>query len=226
MTHQEHLESYLRKHSHRFFCSACLAHEIGVTPPVGRSIMWTLQALPEYEMRGSKCLGCLRGKRAIRYVGGHNIVGAAAHVALFLLSNEGIYLCDGCLALATEISLLDVRGVLTDLTPLTEFDRRVGHCTVCVRHTDITAAFPIDPAHADAIASVATGSVPYGGWRIDLLSYGTTEGWRPFVLIKGPDGAKTTDAPSVLPSVLATKADADAAALRDAKAWIDTQSSR
>jgi hypothetical protein len=221
MTEQERAEAHLRKHPGLFFCAACLAHELRIAPILGRSIVWALQALPGYQMRGGKCVSCLRGKRTIRYVGGHSVVGAPGQVVLFLLTNQSIYLCDACLAFATEISLAEVRRVLAYVTVLPEFDRREGTCTVCSRHTQITTALQSDEAAADRITQIVTGSVPYRGWRIDLLSYRTVAGWRPFVLIKGALGAEVPDVPSVLWSLLPTKAEADSEALHAARSWID-----
>jgi hypothetical protein len=188
---------------------------------VGRSLVWTLQALPGYEMRGGKCVSCLRGKRTIRHVGGHSVVGAPAQVVLFLLTNQNIALCDACLAFATELSLAEVRRVVGYISALHEFDRRDGDCTVCARHTTITEAKQSDEASADRVTQIVTGSVPYRGWRIDLLSYRTVTGWRPFVLIKGALGAEVPDAPSVLWSLLPSKAEADTEALQAARDWID-----
>jgi hypothetical protein len=225
MTHQERIEAHLRKHTGLFFCAACLAHEVGTAPYIARSIVWTLQALPGYEMRGSKCVSCLRGKRTIRHVGSHTVVGADAQIAVFLLSNREIYLCDACLAFATELPLTEVRRLVGYVAPLAEFDRRAGTCTICARATDVTAALPSDDAAADRVSQIVTGTVPYRGWRVDLLSYRTAVGWRPFVLIKGELGAEVPDAPSVLWSVLPTKAEADNEALQAAKAWIDKHSS-
>jgi hypothetical protein len=175
-------------------------------------------------MRGSKCVSCLRGKRAIRHVGGHGVVGATAQIAIFLLSNRDIYLCDACLAFATAVSLPEVRRVVAYIEPLAEFDRHAGTCTVCARATDVTAALPGDDEAVDRVTEIVTGTLPYRGWRIDLLSYRTAAGWRPFVLIKGELGAEIPDAPSVLWSVLPTKAEADNEALQAAKTWIDKHS--
>ncbi len=221
MTHQEQIEAHLRKHTGLFFCAACLAHEVGTAPHIGRAIVWTLQALPGYEMRGRKCVSCLRGKRTIRHVGSHSVVGVDAQIAVFLLSNRDIYLCDACVAFATEVPLAEVRRVVAYIAPLAEFDRRTGTCTVCARAIDVTAALPSDAEAADRVSQIVTGTVPYGRWRIDLLSYRTAVGWRPFVLIKGELGAGIPDAPSVLWSVFPTKAEADKEALEAAKAWIE-----
>jgi hypothetical protein len=224
VTDQERAEAHLRKHEGLFFCASCLAHELRTPPFEGRSILWALQALSGFEMRGAKCVSCLRGKRAIRYVGGHGVIGAPAQVVLFLLTNQDIYLCEACIAFAVEVSLAEVRRALGYVAPLTEFDRRDGQCTVCGRHTTIVAARSFDEEASDRITQLITGTVPYRDWRIDLLSYRVADGWRPLVLIKGVAGGTTPDAPSVMWSVFPTKAEADAEGLRAAKDWIDKAS--
>ena len=221
MTAQERIEAHLRKHEGLFFCASCLAHEIGIPAFEGRSVAWTLQALPSFEMRGAKCVSCLRGKRGIRYVGGQNVVGVPAQVVLFLLTNRGIYLCDACIAFALELSLPEVRPVVRYVAPLAEFDRRDGQCTVCARHTTIVAARSFDVDSTDRLTELVTGTVQYRHLRIDLLSYRVSEGWRPFVLIKGAITASRPEAPSVLWSILPTKAEADSEALQAATDWID-----
>jgi hypothetical protein len=133
MTEQERAESFLRKHTDLFFCAACLAHELNLTTFHGRSLLWKLQALPDYEMRGGKCVNCTRGKRAIRHVGGFGILGPSGQVAAFLLTNKGIEFCDACLAFATECSLDEVRRIVNSLESLPEYERHDGKCTVCSR---------------------------------------------------------------------------------------------
>jgi hypothetical protein len=221
MTAQERIEAHLRKHEGLFLCASCLGHEIGVSPPEARSIVWTLQAFPGFEMRGAKCVVCQRGKRAIRYTGGQNVVGAPAEVILFLLSTRDIYRCLACVAFAVEVSLAEVRGVVAYISPLPEFDRREGRCTVCGRETRIIAARSFDEATSDRLTQIVTGSVQYHGWRIDLLSYRVLDGWRPFVIIKSATLSMVADAPSVMWGVASSKAEADAEALQAAKDWID-----
>src|ERR1041385_4045601 len=126
MTAQERIEAHLRKHEGTFLCSSCLAHAAGISPAEGRSIFWRLQAIPGFEMRGGKCVGCVRGKRVIRYTGGQNVVGAPAQVVLFLHDNHEIFLCEACIAFAVEVSLAEVRRVVAYIALLPEFDRRGG----------------------------------------------------------------------------------------------------
>ena len=221
MTSQEQAETFLRKCSGEFFCAACLAHELGITAFQGRNILWTLQVLPGFEMRGRRCVRCSRGKRAIRHVAGFDVLSATAHVVVFLLTNRGIYVCDSCLAFATELGLLQVRQVIASLQTLDEFDHRDDACTVCARVARLTAGLAGDETDPEYVTELATGTASYQGWRIDLLSYRVKEGWRPFALIKGPVGARVPDMPSLLWHTESSKMAADAEALTAAKTWVD-----
>lgn len=107
------------------------------------------------------------------------------------------------------------------VAPLGEFDCRDGQCTVCARYTAIIAARSFDADTTDRLTDLVTGTVQYRGRRIDLLSYRVSEGWRPFVLIKGAINTSAPQAPSVMWSIFPTKAEADAEALQAAKDWID-----
>jgi hypothetical protein len=131
MTDQARVEAHLRKFRDTLLCAACIAHEVGITPAAGRSILWTLQALPEFRMHGGKCAGCLRGKRVIRYLAGGGIVGSPARLVDFLFANGGIALCHACLAFAVEISLAEVRRVVPWLATFPEFAIEDGACAVC-----------------------------------------------------------------------------------------------
>lgn len=219
---QRRAETLLRRHGGRFFCAACLAHELGITVFEGRSLLWTLQAIPGYEMRGGRCMGCVRGQRVIRHVGGSSVAGAKAEIVAFLLGNAAIDLCDACLAFATERSLADVRQVLDELAPFAEFRRQEALCTVCSR-TKLVTFVVIDESMPtpEELQTLVTGTELYRGWRLDLLSYRISTGWRPLVLIKGPMGSLMPDAPSLLWGTCPSKGEADRHALRAAKEWID-----
>ena len=223
MTEQERAETFLRKRSGEFFCAACLAHELGISAFHGRNVLWVLQALPGFEMRGRRCVSCSRGKRAIRHVGGFDVLSATAHLVVFLLGNRNIYVCDSCLAFAVELSLPEVRQVIASLRPFEEFHRREGACTVCARVTNVTAGQGEgeDETDGDRVTELVTGTASYRGWRIDLLSYRVKDGWRPFALIKGPVGALVPDMPSLLWNRQSSKVIADAEALSAAKTWVD-----
>jgi hypothetical protein len=220
MTQQERAETFFRRHRGLFFCAACLAHELGMTAFEGRNVLWRLQALPGYEMRGGRCGGCLRGKRVIRHVGGISVAGAKGDVVALLLSNAGIALCDACLAFATERSLADVQRVINELAPFGEFRRDETVCTVCSRTKPVTCTVLEESTPAE-LETLVIGTELYRGWRLDLLSYRVSSGWRPLVLIKGPAGSLTPDAPSLLWDTLPSRVAADQQALHAAKQWID-----
>src|SRR5262249_40853898 len=121
-----------------------------------------------------------------------------------------------------ETSLLEVQRVLASLEPLPEFVRRDGVCEVCGRPTRVLTVAVLGGQGGDDEASIVTSIRRYRGWRVDLLSYSTSAGWRPFVLIRGIGGTtRLSNMPTVLPDVHASKSDADAAGLRTAQPWID-----
>jgi hypothetical protein len=224
VTDQQCAESFLRKHTGLFFCTGCLAQELGLTAFQARSIVWRLQAQPGFQMGSRECVSCLRSRRTLRHVGDFAILGPTAEVVAFLLGNKGIYVCDGCVAFATELSLAEVRRAIASLEGLAEFERRDGACIVCSRMTRLICGVPVDDADGERVAEIVTGSGPQRGWRIDLLSYKTRAGWRPCVLIKGPASvaaALLPDAPSLLCCTLSSKVEADQHALTVAKQWID-----
>jgi hypothetical protein len=225
MTYQERAEAYLRKHPGMSFCAACIARALEIPPVYGRSILWALQALPGYEMRGTLCTSCRRGKRTIRYLGGGMACGAAPEIVAFLVSHAKIFLCDACLAFSVRLSLAEVQRVVASLAALPEFVRQAGRCAVCIRASTVLGAVVEEVERGDA--RVITETQRHRGWRIDLSSYPTPDGWRPFCVIKAPVNQSREaprwplEAPTVLKKLRRTKIDADEAALHAARAWID-----
>jgi hypothetical protein len=215
MTEQERAERFLRQHSGRFFCVACLARTLGISSTVARQLVWTLRRLPDLEMQHGRCVSCPRGMRVIRHVGEAFVSGPYAAVVAFLLANSGIDVCGACVAFATDRSLSAVKDALGELRPFTEFCRHDAVCTVCARRTTVTAAI------VKEASALVTETQRYRNWRFDLLSYPISTGWRPFVLIKGPAVAAKTDAPSLFYATLPTKVAADRHAVHAAKQWID-----
>jgi hypothetical protein len=141
MTNEERAESFLRSHTGRSFCGACLAHALDLSAPDGRSVMWRLRSLPDYEMRGTKCTDCSRGKRTIRHIG-RSTSAVSAKILDFLLEHAGIALCDACLAFAVDISLDDARRAVTVLARGETFARYEGICLVCSRRQPVICAMP------------------------------------------------------------------------------------
>jgi len=229
LTAEGHAESLLMRYSGLFLCAACLAHELGIAAFQGRNLVWRLQALPDYEMRGAKCVKCSYGKRCIRRVERVAVQGTAVAVLDFLLTNPRIYLCDACLAFSVKLGIREVHDLVESLAALDEFDRCQGTCTVCARLTLVTAGVDSDDERthdADQLAQMIKGTVEYRGWRLDLLSFKTRAGWRPFVVITGPSEARVPDAPSLRWGRFASKIEADKHVLQAARDWIDKRFSQ
>jgi hypothetical protein len=228
MTHQDKITAFLKAHTGFHFCSFCLGRELGIDSFSARNAMWELQASPGYEMRTSKCVSCVRSKRVIAAVGAFALLGPEAHLVAFLLANRGLAFCNACLAFANEISLDQAQRVASYLQPLPEFERlAVGECSVCTRTTKPVISAVGSPVDAEAVtldphglASVGASTAHYRGWRIELLSYRVATGWRPFVVIHGPDKAVVPEAATLWDPV-PTKEMADEHALSKAREWID-----
>jgi hypothetical protein len=227
MNDQEKIATFLKEHVGFHFCSFCLAQELRLDSFSARNAVWELQASPGYQMRTLKCVSCVRAKRVITAVGGFALLGPEAHVVAFLLGNRGLAFCNACLAFANEISLEDAQRVAGYLQPLPEFQRlAAGECSVCARTTkSIISALGSSAdaqAHhgANGLASVASSTIHYRGWRVDLLSYRVETGWRPFIVIHGSDRAVVPDAATLWDPV-PTKAEADDYAVTKAREWID-----
>lgn len=228
MSDQEKISTFLKGHPGFHFCSFCLSRELAMDSFVARNIVWELQTSPGYQMRTAKCVSCVRSKRVIAAVGGFALLGPQAHVVAFLLANKGLTYCNACLAFANEISLEDAQRVATYLQPLPESERlAAADCSVCGRTTKavISALASVGVEHAgngdsNGLESVGSSTVHSRGWRIDLLSYRVQTGWRPFIVIHGPEKSVVPEA-ATLWEPLGTKAEADEYAVAKAREWID-----
>lgn len=229
MSDHEKISTFLKAHVGFNFCSFCLGRELAIDSFAARNAVWELQALPGYQMRTTRCVSCDRSKRVITAVGGFAVLGPEAHVVAFLLAHVGFAFCDACLAFANEISLDAAQRVTSHLAPLPEFARlHKGACSVCTRATKptISAIASVreevtrDRYDIDGLASVGTSTVHYRGWRIDVLSYRVAVGWRPFIVIHGPEKVVVPEAASWWDPV-ATKDEADRYAVARAEEWID-----
>jgi hypothetical protein len=227
MTDQDKVAAFLKAHVGFHFCSFCVSREVGIDSFIARNVVWELQGFPGYQMRTTKCVSCVRSKRVISAVGGLALLGPEAHVVAFLLTNKGFGFCYACLAFANEISLDDAQRVATYLQPLPEFERlAAGACSVCARTAKpvISAIAPRDePArdhNGNGVESIGASTLHYRGWRIDVLSYRVAAGWRPFIVIHGPEKSVVPDAATLWDPV-STKAEADDYAATKAREWID-----
>ena len=228
MKYQDKVAAFLQTHAGFYFCSFCVSRELDLDSFTARNAVWELQESPGYQMRTAKCVSCMRSKRVITAVGGFALLEPEAHVVAFLLDHKGLAFCDACLAFANEISVEDAQRVAGYLQSLPQFERRARtECSVCAAAKPVIAAVVAagDGHHArrgngNGLASLAPSRVQYRGWRIDVLSYRVAAGWRPFVVIHGPEQAIVPDT-ATLWAPVPTKKEADEYAVARAQEWID-----
>ncbi|HYE91000.1 MAG TPA: hypothetical protein VEA38_08280 [Terriglobales bacterium] len=217
------LPRYLDRHPGFAFCAHCLARELGGSPAAMREAMWMLEPLPQYQVRTAQCVSCLLTKRVIRNQAATGEADAPRRVIELLLKNPGAPFCTSCVAFTTDMALPDARRIVGYLEGLDDFRRETTACSACGRWQPTVAAVSAeaDLARVTALADVAVGRVRHRGMRVDLLSFRTAEGWRPFALVKSPAGALVPDAPALVFDAAASKAEADEIAARYACEWID-----
>jgi len=68
MSEQDRAEAFLKQNTSRFFCSACLGRELGLTAYHGRNLVRSMQGRPGFEMKSGRCSDCSRSRRTIRHV--------------------------------------------------------------------------------------------------------------------------------------------------------------
>jgi len=78
-----------------------------------------------------------------------------------------------------------------------------------------------DAARVAEVGDVLSGHVRYRGFRIDLLSFRSSGGWRPLALVRSGVGALVPDAPAIWLGTMETKIEADELAAAEARGWID-----
>jgi len=217
---------FLRERVGEAFCGACLGRHLGLTPFEAQNGMWTLQESPGFMRRSAQCGSCLRSKRVLSAVAEKAVLGPEAAVVGFLLGRRGEAFCDACVAFGTDLSLQDARRAIVYLEPLHEFrGGRTGECSVCGRTRTVVVALVLGgeetAIRGGSLPRMATGTVHYRGWRIEILSYQMHEGWRPFVAIQSPLRLIVPASPTVFREAFATRAEADEFALQQAREWID-----
>jgi hypothetical protein len=215
MKSRDKVAAFLQARLGSYYCSFCVSREVAIDSFTGRDLVWQLQELPGYDMRTMKCVSCTRSKRVIAAVGGVAVLGPEAHVVSFLLKHKGSAFCNACVAFANQISLHEVRRVVAYLEVLPEFAFAAGTCSVCTRSMATISAVP-----GANEAAASSSAVHYRGWRIEVLSYQVISGWRPFVVIHGPEKVAVPEAATLWDPV-PTKAEADVWAVTKAREWID-----
>lgn len=218
---------YLRSQPGFAFCAHCLARELNSRPATIREAMWALEDRPEFHIRTTQCVSCLLSKPVIRYDERQSELDAPRRVIEFLLQSPGAAFCHTCLAFSTDLGLAEVRRIVHHLEPVSEFVRREAECAACGRWQPVVAVRDDDPGvaeRASEVGEVLAGSFHHRGLRIDLHSFRTAEGWRPFALVKSAVGALVPNAPPILLGLMPTKLEADELAAAQARAWIDKRS--
>ncbi|MBM4439492.1 MAG: hypothetical protein FJ027_03660 [Candidatus Rokubacteria bacterium] len=214
----------LRTHAGFGFCAHCLARELGASPATMRDAMWSLEPLAEYDVRTAQCVSCLLTKRVIRHQAPTSEAEAPRRVIELLLKHPGAPYCTSCIAFATDMALPEARRIVGYFEPLDGFRRETAACSDCGRWQPVIALADGgagDSARVAALGEVASGQVRHRGFRIDLLSFRTGGGWRPFALVKTTAGALVPDAPALFFEAAASKAEADELAVRQARDWLD-----
>jgi hypothetical protein len=218
------LMTYLQGHPSFAFCAHCLARELGISPAGARDAMWSLEATDTANVRTGQCVSCLLTKRVIRYDPVSHDMEAPRRVIELLVKSAGTPWCASCVAFAADVALPDARRILGYLEPLEEFTRETAACGACGRRQPVTTAVVVDDdaaKRAAALTDTVSGRRRYRGYRIDLLSFRTADGWKPFALVNTPAGGLVADGPPFVFGAVASKAEADGVAEAQARAWID-----
>ena len=184
--------------------------------------MWALESQPGFGIRMAQCVSCLLSKPVIRYEESSE-VAAPRRLLEFLFQSPGAAVCHACIAFSTDSALSDVRRIIQSLEPVAEIERRTAVCEACGRWQP-TVGLRVAAANAqqvDELGDVLSGFVRYRGFRIDLLSFRATQGWRPFALVKSGLGALVPAVPPIVLGLLPTKLEADELAAATAREWID-----
>ena len=218
----EQLAGFLRSQPGFAFCAHCLARELKSRASVVRETMWALESQPGFGIRTTQCVSCLLTKPVIRHEEQVSEVAGPRRVLEFLFQSPDTAFCHACVAFSTDLALSDVRRIVHNLEPVAEVEQRTASCAACGRWQPVVglrAAAHVE--HVDELGDVLSGVVRHRGFRIDLLSFRTTAGWRPFALVKSGLGALVPAAPPIVLGLLPTKLEADELAAATAREWID-----
>jgi hypothetical protein len=218
------LAVFLRAQPGYAFCAHCLARELNVRPAETRDAMWALDSAPDFVIRTAQCVSCLLTKPVIRHDESTSEADAPRRVIGVLVQSAGLPFCATCVAFTTDLALAEVRRVLQNLESVPEFVRREAACSECERWQTVISFHAAEEMEAERIAEIGdvlSGQVHHRGFRIDLRSYRTSNGWRPLALVKSGIGALVPDAPPIVLDTMRTKVEADELAAARAREWID-----
>ena len=218
------LEPYLRTHPGYSFCVHCLARDLRTPVGLLRKAMWTLEVSEAFRVRTAQCVSCLLTKRVISHETPSGDEEIPRRVIDFLTKSIGQAFCPRCVAFATDVALADVKRLLLDLEPVAEFARHKAPCSACGRWLRLIGSGrqeDIGSSRVEERIDLVSGRILYRGLRIDLLSFRSSEGWRPFALVRRGNGASVPNAPVVVLGLEPTKMAADRVAASRAREWID-----
>jgi hypothetical protein len=215
---------HLRASPGCWFCVHCLARDLKERVDLIRDVAAVLQSSDTFEVRTAQCVSCLLVKRTIRYEEHTSEVDVLRRVIHFLIASPGLAFCPSCVAFAADLALGDAKRILVQLEDVAEFPRSDAACSACGRWQRVIGAVGgagADEADGVAVGSVVSGRICHRGFRVDLLSYRTRDGWRPFALVRTLHGPLVPDVPPVVLSLVSTKVEADTVARDRACEWID-----
>ena len=139
----------------------------------------------------------------------------------FLAETPGEAYCALCIAFTTNLGLAESRAVLHHLAAAPEFARNEAPCSTCGRVQIVVRANRGGAERLATLGDVLSGSVLHRGFRIDVRSFKTAAGWRPFALVRTDAGTLVPSAPAIVCGLMPSKLEADELAMAEARFWIE-----
>jgi hypothetical protein len=130
------LTQYLRAQQGVGWCTHCLARQLHTTPAAVREATEALQDKNTLFSRTATCAGCLQTRTVILHMSTSHI-DASSRVLAFLLQTAGAAHCDGCIALAADLGLAEVRAGLSSPEVGERTASGEGRCEGCGRSKQV-----------------------------------------------------------------------------------------
>lgn len=205
---------YLRDRAGYRFCDRCLARDLIIPVTTIREAMLTLGTTATFETRTAQCVSCLLSKRTIRFERVADEEDCWRRVLAFLNESRGDAFCPSCLAFGSDVALAHTRGIVSSLDSGGPFVREDATCSACGRLQTVVT-FPD--------AALSFENLEYRGFRIAVLPFRTTKGWRSFAVVTAVTGGRIPGAPGFISTQGTTREETGERALAAARAWIDTR---
>jgi len=218
---RQQIAAVLTRRAGIYLCPECLAREVEISLSRVRRATRTLTG-DEFEMRLATCANCLTKGWVVRSTAGVSMDPRAQAVSV-LLRNPENPLCDGCVALAAQITLEQARRTIAYLEGLPEFRVKDAVCGVCLRDKRVITAIAeeIWPGSSIDLGQLVTGTVRYRSYQLRVLSYRTLSGWRPLILVQTVEGTLVPEAPLLLGATFPSRAEADQHGVMITREWLD-----